>query len=110
MAGVSCRSVILRIKFLLITLKLFFLSARSCSFAFVRAHRARSWCRRPRTRWGSRSLVSHGHHGRDGHHGPMVKVVMVVIVMVVMAVMLVMTKKWLKSNHDNVLKFLTVET
>ena len=28
----------------------------------------------------------------------------------VMAVMLVMTKKWLKSNHDNVLKFLTVET
>ena len=71
---------------------------------------AGSWCRRPRTGWGSRSLVSHGHHGRDGHHGPMVKVVMVVIVMVVMAVMLVMTKKKLKSNHDNVLKFLTVET
>ena len=38
------------------------------------------------------------------------KVVMVVIVMVVMAVMLVMTKKWLKSNHDNVLTFITVET
>ena len=108
MAGVSCRGVILRIKFLLITLKLFFLSARSCSFALVRAHRSRSWCRRPRTGWGSKSLVS--HHGRDGHHGPMVKVVMVVIVMVVMAVMLVMTKKWLKSNHDNVLKFLSVET
>ena len=69
MAGVSCRSVILRIKFLLITLKLFFLSARSCSFALVRAHRSRSWCRRPWTGWGSRSLVSHGHHGRDGHQG-----------------------------------------
>ena len=40
----------------------------------------------------------------------MVKVVIVVIVMVVMAVMLVMTKKWLKLNHDNVLKFITVET
>ena len=104
MAGVSCRSVILRIKFLLIILKLFFLSAGSCLFALVRAHRSRSWCRRPRTGWGSRCLVS---HGRDGHHGPMVKVVMVVRVMVVMVVMLVMTKKWLKSNHD---KFLTVET
>ena len=102
MADVSCRSVILRIKFLLIILKLFFLSAGSCLFALVRAHRSRSWCRRSRTGWGSRSLVIHGHHGRDGYHGPMVKVVM--------TVMLVMTKKWLKSNHDNVLKFLTVET
>ena len=107
MAGVSCRSVILRVKFLLIILKLFFLSAGSCLFALVRAHRSRSWCRRPRTGWGSRCLVSHVHHGRDGHHGPMVKVV---IVMLVLAVMLVMTKKWLKSNHNNVLKFLTVET
>ena len=101
MAGVSCRSVILRVKFLLITLKLFFLSAGSCLFALVRAHRSRSWCRRSRTGWGSRSLVIHGHHG------PIFKVV---IVMLVLAVMLVMTKKWLKSNHNNILKFLTAET
>ena len=107
MADVSCRSVILRIKFLLIILKLFFLSAGSCLFALVRAHRSRSWCRRSRTGWGSRSLVIHGHHGLDGHHGPIFKVV---IVMLVLAVMLVMTKKWLKSNHNNILKFLTAET
>ena len=35
MTGVSCRSVILGIKFLLITLKLFFLSARSRSFVLI---------------------------------------------------------------------------
>ena len=102
MAGISCRSVILRIKFLLITLKLFFLSARSCSFAFVLIAPVRGA----------------GDLGPDGVlevssvmvimaemviKVAMVNVVMMVIVMVAMVVMLVMTKNMLKSNHDNVL-------
>ena len=77
-------------------LKLFFLSARPCSFL----------------------VRDVGALGPDGVlevssvmvimaemviKVAMVNVVMMVIVMVAMVVMLVMTKKMLKSNHDNVL-------